>query len=239
MESFISAGFLLVRKMPRQYWMGESLLPEYILSASYEICPQFPGTYCIEWVLMSEEKRQQQFERIGLSPHLWAHARQWATTHVDSLFGWPGVFYNLEDARQAKQFFFPADEQMYIIGLGLAKEFITSFLQDAAPHAAPEGYAPIGSAGYYELVQLGLPMPEEGTFLGFELLNTFLGALEFSWLVNDLHRYFAKVLDIRPGSNGLLENLAQARLCCQEIAKDESIAESGVWLPWALFSYEA
>jgi hypothetical protein len=44
-ERILSAGFLLLKPVPKPGWLSKDLLPEQIVSASTCICPQFPGSY--------------------------------------------------------------------------------------------------------------------------------------------------------------------------------------------------
>jgi hypothetical protein len=65
-----------------------------------------------------------------------------------------------------------------------------------------------------------------------------LGGLSHSWICNGLESHCAEQLNIRPNVAGLIEDLAEAERCCQEISRDEVGAEPGLWLPVALVVYD-
>jgi hypothetical protein len=239
MESLISAGFLLIRPSPRPNWPGECLenfLPEQVLSASECLCPRFPGTYVIHWSSDSEDERKHQFEKIGLTAERQKEATDWATERFDQAFGWPNVFYRLEDAVAARTCFFPFAD-LRIIGLGLSLEYVESFVDYATPPPQQPGYAPIGSCGYYETAQRHAPLPEGGNLLGYELVNVDVGLLTCSWLCLLLEKHCALKLGVFPATNGLLRDLDSTKQCLEEITNGKMGMERGLWFPWALVEY--
>jgi hypothetical protein len=217
--------------------MDKDLLPERIISASKCICPQFPGPYAIEWAAGSEQEQAQEYMRMGLSASLQTQAQQWATKQLDSGFGWPGVIYTLQGARFAQEYFFPHDDQVILLGIGLPGAMMQTFLDYAAPPPTVPGYSPIAPSGYYQVAKRNVALPSEGTLLGFEPLNTYSGQLEHSWLCNGLENHCSNALGIRPGANGLLIDFGSAQRCCQEISREEVGSEPGLWQPWALVQY--
>ena len=234
--SFIAAGFLLIKPCPRPDWSSATLLPPEIISASDCFCPQFPDTYALEWSSRSEEERAEGFDSVGLPPDLRPAAAKWATENFEKSFGWPGVFYSLEEAQAARKTFFPEESGLLLIGLGLPGEFVPEFLEDAAPPPPKEGYAPMGASGSYQLVKKLQPLPE-GQLLGFELLNVEFGSPSHSWLCNHLEVHFSEALGIKPNRWGMIEDLEVAIRCCDEINDRKVGAEPGLWLPWGIVRY--
>jgi hypothetical protein len=234
--SLITAGFLLIKPYSRPDWGSERLLPQEIISASDCLCPQFPDSYAIKWTSDSEENKAKGFDSVGLSPNLRAAATEWATENFQKSFGWTGVFYSLQDAQSAKALFFPEDSNMWLIGLGLPTEFAVDFLEYAAPPSPKEGYAPMGASGWFEVVKKLQPLPK-GQFLGFELLNVEHGNVSHSWLCNHLEVHFSETLGIQPNQLGLIEELDDAKQCCEDINDEKVGAEPGLWLPWGLIKY--
>jgi len=234
--SLTAAGFLLIRPSPRPDWGSGSLLPEEIISGSDCLCPQFPDSYTIKWSADSEENRAKGFDSVRLPPDGRAAATEWATENFQNSFGWTGVFYSLQDAEKAKALFFPKDSNILLIGLGLPTELTVEFLEYAAPAPPEEGYAPVGASGWFEVVKK-LQLLPDGQFLGFELLNIECGNLSHSWLCNHLDVHFSETLGLQPNRWGLIEELEDARLCCEDINAEKVGAEPGLWLPWALVKY--
>jgi hypothetical protein len=235
--SLITAGFLLIKPSPRPDWGSERLLPEEIISASHCLCPQFPDSYAIKWTADSEENRAKGFDSVGLTgPSLQTAAAEWATKNFQEAFGWTGVFYSLQEAEKAKDLFFPKDSNILLIGLGLPAEFTVEFLKYAAPPPSKEGDAPMGASGWFEVVEKLQTLPE-GQFLGFELLNVEYGNVSHSWICNHLEVQFSETVGILPNRWGLIEELEDARRCCEAINAEKVGAEPGLWLPWAVVKY--
>ncbi len=238
MDLFISAGFLLIRSSSRPAWTSGSILPEKIISACDCLCPLFPGCYAIEWTGDSKEEREKRFNAVGLSSALWAEATRWATDSFEEAFGWPGVFYSLEEAKGAKERFFSNQSEIQIIGLGLAEEFVDAFISDSTPEPPQPGYAPQGETGFLQVLKKHQALPLHGESLGFEPLCSELGLLSHSWLCNHLEVYFAEVHQIKVNEHGLIADFETAKRCCKIIEQDEIQAEPGLWLPWCLVRYE-
>ncbi|MEO0535561.1 MAG: hypothetical protein AAF215_17025 [Cyanobacteria bacterium P01_A01_bin.123] len=243
--SWVSAGYLLIRPAPRPQWpdaagsVQAALLPQPMLSASNCLCSQFPGTYAIDWCGDTEAERERAFDAIALDSNSRAMARTWATEQFGQVYGWPGVFYDLENAIAAKQKFFPNDSNLRLIALGLPAEFRETFIAAATPAPPPAGFAPAGKSGYLETLERNHPVLKGGVVLGYELLNIDVGQVGCSWLCNGLERHCAKTLGITPNCHGLIDTLPLAQACLTEITKPAVGAEPGLWLPFALVRFSA
>jgi hypothetical protein len=233
----LSAGFLLVRPVARPSYVSAELIPAEVTSASDCICPQFPGPYAISWCSTPDNARASLLAAVGVPPDLHRRAMEWATSVFGETYGWPGVFYTADAAREARAQFLPFAESVKVIGLGLPDEFATEFVSEATPLTSPPGYAPNGESGYLECVRRKNQLPPGGRTLGFEPLNLQLGMLEDSWLCNGLEQHCAVTLKIRPSVNGLLSSVEEATRCCAEIDREEVGAEPGPWYPFLLVEY--
>lgn len=233
----LSAGFLLVKPVARPSYVSAQLIPNEVISASDCICPQFPGPYAISWCSTPDDERASLLAAVGVPQDLHGRAIDWATTVFGETYGWPGVFYTADAAREAKAQFLAAAESVKVIGLGLPEEFAAEFVGAATPPTSPPGYAPNGESGYRECVRQTNRLPPGGRPLGFEPLNLQLGMLEDSWLCNGLEEHCALTLQIRPSGNGLLASVEEAIRCCAEIAREEVGAEPGPWYPFLLVEY--
>ena len=54
-------------------------------------------------------------------------ALAWASENLEKSYGWPNVFYSLQEAVTAKGLFFSDANKIQVIGLGLASEFVDTF----------------------------------------------------------------------------------------------------------------
>jgi len=84
----------------------------------------------------------------------------------------------------------------------------------------------MGASGWFEVVQKVQPLPD-GQLLGFELLNVEYGNVSHSWLCNHLEVHFSETLGIQPNRWGLIEELGNARQCCDDINEEKVGAELG------------
>jgi hypothetical protein len=232
-ERIVSAGFLLLKPVPRLQWLSEDLLPGQIVSASTCICPQFPGSYAIFWCSDSTASRSSEFDRIGLSPDAREDATRWATSEFGTSFGWPGVFYTLDAALAARSRFFP-DGDLVVIALGLPVRYRDTFVSQASPPAPDPGFAPAGKSGYLDVIEKNGPLPQSAVVLGYEPVSVIFGQMDHSWLCNHLEQYAAANLGIKPSPTGLIESLDDAAHCCEAIARPDVGSEPGPWFPWLL-----
>lgn len=152
--NLIAGGFLIAKTVPRAEWMPGELLPPHICSASDCISPQFPSSRVIEWTQDTKEERQRYFKEIGILASREAEAIQWGTENFEKLYGWPGVFYDLNSARSMHQEFFVNNKNISIIGLGLSEEFVDDFMKEVAP-----------PSGYLDVIKKMEVMPKDGELL--------------------------------------------------------------------------
>ena len=236
-ERVLTAGFLLVKPVARPSYVSAHLIPDEVISASDCICPQFPGPYAISWSNTSDDDRASLLVAVGVPQDLHGRAIEWATSVFGEAYGWPGVFYTADAAREAKAQFLAAEESVKVIGLGLPQELATEFVIEATPPMSPPGYASNGESGYLECVRRREQLPPDGRTLGFEPLNLELGMLDHSWLCNGLEQHCAAELQIRPSANGLFSSVEEAMRCCAEIGRDAVGAGPGPWYPVLLVEY--
>jgi hypothetical protein len=235
---FISAGFLLLKPAPRPEWLSTDLLPEQIVSASRCICPQFPGSYVLSWCSDSPETRSAEFDRIGLAVDARQDAAQWATAEFEQSFGWPGVFYTLDAALDARSRFFP-NGNLAVVALALPVRYRDAFVSAATSPSSDSGCAPQGRSGYLDAIEENGAVPPSAVVLGYEPVNVMFGQMDHSWLCNRLERYAAENLGIKPNPTGLIDSLSDAARICEAIARREVGAEPGPWFPWVLARAES
>ena len=235
--AYLCAGYYVTRRSDRGAYISPELMPERVLSASGCICDFFPDTWAIAWTSVPDEERTRKAAGFGISPADLNAVTKWATDSFSKEFGWPDAFYTLEAAQAARARFLPGKPDILIFGLGLHESDAEEFLKAAEPPAQQPGFAPMGRSGILECVSGGANIREGGEFLGFELLAADHGMLSCSWLCNGLEKECAAQLGIRPNRSGLVESYADARRCAELIARPETGAEPGLWLPWRVTMY--
>ena len=237
-DDLIALGYLIVRPMHRDSFFSAELVPELIVSASTCLCRQFPGDYAIDWCSVTDLERAQKLADFGIDPDQQSAARIWATENFDELFGWPGTFYSLGAAIEARTTLIPPATDVRVLGLGVHEAGLEDFLRHAAPTPPSEGYAPQGETGSFTMAKRRERLVAGGRILGFEILNLEFGHASHTWLCNQLETHCANVLGIRPNAAGFIETFDDAQRCCAEISRDEVGSEPGPWLPFALVDYE-
>jgi hypothetical protein len=233
----VAAGYLLVNPVPRPAYASERLLPGELVSACDCICPQFPDTTSIDWVVAKEETRIEALDAVGLPPQRRSEARAWATNEFEMAFGWPGVFYTAGRALETRQRFFGPESKIKVVGLALPSQYVDEFIAYASPPSLRPGFAPQGESGYLRSVKGQQPLAPGAQRLGFELLDVEFGQIGHSWICNGLETHCEARLGVRPNSAGFIETLELAQRCLNEIVSGEVGAEPGLWLPWLLVEY--
>jgi hypothetical protein len=195
------------------------------LSASACISAFFPDVWAIEWTSVAAEERVRQAAAFGARKD----AITWATSAFEKSFGWPNVFYTLDEAREARDFL-AAD--VVLFGLGLDESHVDAFL-----HAAQPAGDRAGESGVFQCVRRGAPVLPGGEALGFELLATEHGLITCSWHCNALEQTCAERLGVDTNRNGLVSDHSAAVRCSEFISRPDTGAEPGLWLPWLLTLY--
>ena len=152
-DDLIALGYLIVRPMQRDSFFSAELVPELIVSASTCLCRQFPGDYAVDWCSVTDVERAQKLADFGIDPDQQPAARKWATENFDDLFGWPGTFYSLGAAIEARTTLIPPATDVRVLGLGVHETELDDFLRYAAPPPPTEGYAPQGETGSFTMAK--------------------------------------------------------------------------------------
>ena len=190
----LSAGFVLTRPVERAPFWSADLLPERILTFSDCLAKFLPGTWALRWVEAEPAERKASAQAFGFNSQELERLLDWTTeAQNDGRFLWPNVFGSLEAARAFLREFNPPVPDLFLLGLGLPEDRREAALAEQAP---PPGGGP---SGIYELLQEPKPLPEGGTFLGWEILGTELFGGQFhSWLCSGLEKVVYERLGGRP-----------------------------------------
>jgi hypothetical protein len=240
LASFLSAGFLVTRRVPRDPLDSPDLLPEELISASMCIAPRAPESWAIAWCHHELEERGAEAWRFGVPPGAVAGVVAAITALVaDSsrYYCLGSLCATLEDA-SAVAGVLGERQGILILELGLHAQHAELFTSAARPPPSPPGYAPVAEPGELEALRRRLPVSAAGRLLGFEPL-VFDHSLSCSWLCNGLERDAATLLGIRPNPAGLLGDFRQAMSVIAYIDEHCPGAEPGLWLPWMILEHEA
>jgi hypothetical protein len=212
--AFIAGGFFVAFPRERESWMSATL-PEQIVSASG----------CFTNVL-------SPWPRGGREPSFihseWVEP--WASAALDDgRLLWPDVFTSPDAARELIS---KADlpEDVVLLGVGLPSARLELF----------EG--PVDNS-VERLVLSGAPLPDDGTPLGFEILDLEYEGFSHSWLCNGLERDAAARFGAQVNGHGLIESLEEAdRIAAwvnDEAELGHTCSSGATWDPWLLIRYPA
>ncbi len=236
--TYLSAGFLVTRRVPRSEYNSAELLPATIVSASGDLATFIPDDWAIAWCGVQAKDRRADAAELGIAADRVESVVARVTTLIadDSRYGWPNICYSLQSAAEMARLAAPGGGGLTIIELGLAREDLPALLEASAPPEPVPGVAEFGEVGVRRALRRGVPMMAGGRPLGFEPL-CFDRGLGCSWLCNGLEVAVARDLGIRPNPAGLLGNADEARRAVAYISRDDVGAEPGLWLPWLLVEH--
>ena len=243
MDEHYTAGYFLVRMVPRPQWLSECL-PAKILSASRCICPQFPGPYAYTVSHDVKKERAEKFDAIGIPPSERDDAMEWAVENFRDVFGWSSTFFELDDALSARTQFFGEDPEMTVVGVGLAQQLVTTFRGACRSSNEARSLKP---TGIMEMLDSQQPLEPRGELLGYELLNVSHGMLSCSWVCCGLEQVLPERLEFELNSSGMMTDFDDARRCFDYLESTELSgnsdswlelgADPGPWIPWRLVRY--
>jgi hypothetical protein len=235
---YISAGFVVTRRLSRPAYCSPDLLPSTIVSASGDLGAFLPDVWAIAWCGVQPDDRRAEAAKLGIGPERVAGivARVTALIADDSRYGWPNICYSLDAAAEMVRLAASERGGLLVLELGLDVRDVPGFLEASTPPVAEPGMAPYGEPGVRIALRRGAPVLANGRPLGFEPL-VFDGALGCSWLCNGLEAAVASALGIRPNASGLLADAQEARRAVAYISGDAVGAEPGLWLPWLLVQH--
>ncbi len=227
-NEFIAGGYYLTKYTNRSEYMSSDLLPPQIVSASACIVGIVPNYWAVEWASYEESERKKKASQIGIMPDMLPQVIRWITSRLDSHeIGWGGGFNSVDLARQFAQQFLPNSIEIILIGIGLHRELVNTFLKEEGP---------LGIQGTYEALSQGKSLELGGEVMGFEVLG-YEGGGFHSWLCNSLEVHGYREFKIRPNSYGFIDTLEEAAKCAEYASREEVGAEPALWQPWVIVQY--
>jgi len=235
---YLSAGFLVTRRLPRPEYNSADLLPPTIVSASGDLAAFLPDTWSIAWCGVAPDDPRAEAAKLSIAPDRVDGIVAGVTALVadGSSYGWPNVCHSLDGAAAMVRLAAPAGGGLLVLELGLHADDVSRFIEASTPPESQPGMAPYGEPGVRRALRRGAPVLATGRPLGFEPL-VYDQALGCSWLCNGLEVAVARELGIRPNAAGLLADAGEACRVVVYISGDGVGAEPGLWLPWLLVEH--
>jgi hypothetical protein len=163
--------------------------------------------------------------QLGIPADRWGQFIHWCYEKQDVDIGYPDTFYSLAAARRALGQFFPQQDDLLLVGIGLHRERLVSFL---------ENHYTIGQQyGVYQVLDQKKALDTGGEVVGLDILG-YESGINHSWLCYNFERKLDSDLDIQPNTLGLMATAQEADLVAAYAAQ---VAPGWGWLPWVVVRY--
>ncbi len=237
-EGFISAGYFVVRRIPRPDYLTDVAEAAAVVSASDYLVPVLPSVPS-GWLEAVETPpgRFSGFADAAQGNLLWALEADLASFGMDGSLSasicdflslaWargdfhpPSAFVSPQAARRFVRLFGPVPADAILIGLALR----TADAAAVATADAGRGFAS-------RLPPCGIEPADSGELLGFDVYRVEDGELH-PWLRDERAARLIGEDGCRPNGSGLLSRIEDAATAAQSLAD-----EGGAWFPWRISSY--
>lgn len=234
LNGYVSGGYFLALPAKRDEWFSAERVPERFVTLSRCLTAIAPGAWAIEWSPIDPESRLGDAAPFGIDGKGLKDVIAWSTAALDEgRLLWPNVFRDVDVAREFAGRFLGRSRDAMVLGIGLPRDGVEGFCQDAARAAREMNSV---EAGIPELLGAGRELAGDGKRLGHDILGYDLGNFH-SFLCNRLDEAFEQELGVTLNGSGLVDDLEQAWECA-DLAADPSIgAEPGLWYPWVVVRY--
>lgn len=168
-----------------------------------------------------------KIEELGIPESKSVELQKWSSTFIDKEYGYPNVFYTLAAAHHyVKSFIIDPPDGLVIVCPAIKSNLAEKLLLSNSYQT--------GRGTYDSLVRRKAP-EESGAVMGYETL-CYEYDIDCSWwcypdLVNEAFEKY----DIKPNSNGFLDNFDDAKKV-GEIALEMGIIDC-IWHPWLVIQY--
>jgi hypothetical protein len=226
-----AGGYLFVGAAPRPQYSEARVLPASLWTPTSCICELYPEHWAFSWCKPRQGDVDAAIRQLGLDPADLQRLQAW----VDQQFGqgrvgFPGIFLDLEVARQFAASFVRAGPEIKLLGIGLPELYVPEFLAEARP--GPQE----GPPGVYLAVESGAPLAEGGASLGFEPLAYEYGSFH-SFICNSLEKDYVERLRLPINEHGRFTELAACERAVEYTRLDTTGAEPALWQPWHIVEY--
>lgn len=218
MTEMIAGGYILIRPEPMsEYLTANNLLPKALLSASH----------CISNLSGIAEWAGGNPEALGVPKDKVESANQWGESAHNDLFGYPNIFYTLQNAQDYVDQFIPdIPDDLTILGIALSRTNVEKLINlDVAKY------------GVYQMLERMKQPTEGGIPLGYEILSFGYG-IEHTWLCYSFHEKAYEQHDIKPNQHGFLNSELEAQLIIDSIVRIPPNTKDEPWYPFQMIQYE-
>jgi hypothetical protein len=221
LREYTAGGYFVTKYAPRTQYMAEELLPERLVSLSWDINP---GTVRVYWG-WDVEKHRDEALAFGIPLDKLPDLVEWSAITHENYIGHPVVFYTLDAARQFIKEFLPVRDDLVLVGAALPNSLVEEFLSQNkqwGQDANGQRYDVLYGVNY--VLSERKSLPSSGEILGFEVASHF-GNLGCSWLCSGLEKDMYREFGIRPGQYGLIETFDDANRVYEWILEGEAKGE--------------
>jgi len=230
-SEYVCGGYYITRSVDKPAYMS-NLLPDKLFGFAC-VSTFIPDLWTLSWTSVPKADRIKNASFFELSSSQLQELIKWCDASFEKLIEWPGMCLTLDTAAFIVKKILSHLSDVIIFGIGLHKNDVPAFV--TATESTPEG---VNSSGLYKLLSKDTRLNENGTVLGFDLLEVEYGMIGCSWLCNNLVQPVYDKFSIRPNQHGFIENFEAAHKCTDFFRSGDVGAEPGLWLPWLIMQYK-
>ncbi len=196
LADYYSAGYFLIRKNQRPFWLIDenNLVSQEMISLETQFCPQFN----LYWGW--SDNRRDKALAFGIDKTKLDELKEWCLyDRQDRVDVW-GMFHSPAIARDFINRFIAKStyDGLYIIGVGLHHTCLEDWQE------------PYGDEGVETRILQQLPMETGGDILGFDVAGYAHNAFDHTWFSHMHHMGIFQELGIRASEYGLLQTREEA-----------------------------
>jgi hypothetical protein len=228
-SQFYSGGFFLIRAgHPGWEELDAELLPPKLVSVSRCMNQRFDNVWT--WI----PGNKQAALEFGIPESKWDEFKSWCSTESQNeQLDMYGMFSSKQVAQDCVKLFISDRIDLYLIEVGLPHYLGIDNWRDQIPDDGEE-------VGVEKRVSQKIPMLDDGTVLGFDVLSYAYHDFGHSWLCNYIHRDMHELYGIKPNQYGFIDTFEDAKKVYDWIAEDDMKGTRAEPIPydfWLLVSH--
>lgn len=227
MEEHVGVGWVLARPWRPAWEWALDRLPSEIITVSRCLAVVGPGPWILPWV-SERPKDSGAAAALHIRPDRKAEAGTWVDErHRHGEWGWTSWFSSADVAREFAARFVDIVDGPRLIGLGLPADLVDDYLE------AHQQLDWSGQSGAIKFLERREALPADSQALGYEILGQEYSYFH-SWYCNQMESVVHERLGLSVNSDGLLDDIVDARAAATVVNDPAVKGEPVTWWPFLL-----